>query len=166
MTQSHDIFRRSMKIRELSSKIERLSREERSRQRRALLDQIATAKTETIRCIDKCFSPWDPLQHHQWHQKVEAIQVTDADAAGALDLLRTQVQTCRAANEPGTAASVNDPRMLLGMALDTPLWDVFAECRTSTFRSDAERVQFTVALLLLEVQLAKLIDLSRQWQDA
>ena len=155
--------RKRLEIGRLSSNIERLTRDERSAERGDLLERIGTAKTEALRRINDL--PWYALEKDDWHQEVERIRPTAADAPQALTAIQERVKRCRTASEP---LPIDPAPARLG-----PLeaaWGLrpaaVAVVRNAALCDPAQQAQLTVALLLIEIQLDKLIELSRDWQSA
>jgi hypothetical protein len=124
--------------------------------------RIGTAKAEALRRIQDL--PWHEIEKEEWRRDVERISPTSADAAGELAALAARVKRSRRASdrEPFEPAPVRSGRLEAAWSPGRPV-----SIRPPAPPLDkAKRTQVTVALLLLEIQLDKLIELSREWQSA
>jgi hypothetical protein len=155
--------RKRLEIGRLSSNLERLTRDKRSAEREDLIERIGTAKTEALRRINDL--PWYALEKDDWHHEVERVSPTAADGPQVLTAILGRVKRCRTASEP---AAIDAPPARLG-----PLeaaWGLrpasVATARKAVLCDPAQQAQLTVALLLIEIQLDKLIELSQDWHSA
>ena len=151
---------------QLTSSIDRRERPETSARRQDLLGQIATAKVEALRRIQDL--PWYALEKEDWQHDVEAVTPTAGSAPRELTEIAARVKRCRtsADPEPAQAAPAQGAPAPLESGSDLPRPTVVRSMRKPAISSAAQQTQLTVALLLIEIQLDKLIGLSREWQSA
>jgi hypothetical protein len=148
---------------QLTSSIDRRERQEQSTRRQDLAERIAWAKIEALRRIQDL--PWYALEKDDWHHDVESVSPTAEGAPQELAEIAARIRRCRTAADPQPmdAAAPQSGSVESGSDIVQPT--VVRMVRRPALSSEAQRTQLTVALLLIEIQLDKLMELSRNWQS-
>jgi hypothetical protein len=162
------MFATGGKISEFSSRIERLTRDDRSQRLSALLDKMAAEKTECATRIDNCPFPKNSPQKEQLRQELEQTDVTADDAAESLTVLLARVRDCRASADGFGFASAPEHWWTGGIELRTVSGraEFMGGFRQRHPGDEMTQVMLSASLLLVELQLQRLIDLSDDWQNA
>ena len=163
---SHSLLSSGVKIATLSSRIDRASRDQRSNRLRALLDRISREKAEGITRIEDCPFPKSGAEKEEWRQELETIDVTGADGVQALTSLLMRVRDYRTACDSNGLGSLIArtwiPAVITGSGRDTLL----SALRQRTPYDEMTHVMLNASLVLIELQLVRLIDLSGEWLKA
>lgn len=147
-----------------SSRIDGLTREEPSAGRKDLLERIATARVEALRRIQDL--PWYVLEKDDWHRDVDCVTPTSDAAPQQLGAIAARVKRSRTCADPHAADTAPARPGSLQSTRGGPTPTTAETVRKPAIASEAQQTQLTVALLLIEIQLDKLIELSREWQSA
>jgi hypothetical protein len=126
--------------------------------------RIGTAKAEALRRIQDL--PWYAVEKEEWHRDVERISPTGVDAAEELAAIAARVKRSRTACDAKAVetAPVRFGRLEAVWGLGRPV--SASPVLTPAPIDEAQQARVTVALLLIEIQLDKLIELSRECQSA
>jgi hypothetical protein len=164
----HAIIATGSRIYEFPSRTERLTREDRSKRLSALLDKIAAEKTECATRIENCPFPKNSPQKEQLRQDLEQTDVTADDAAESLTVLLARVRECRATANAFGFESAPDHSWAGGLELRTVSGraEFMGGFRQRRPGDEMTQVMLSASLLLVELQLQRLIELSDDWQNA